>query len=106
MSVDRAGQIQPKFDISEPMVLLRYAKHGETVISLTGSPVVGVGQPLDQLANINIPIKNGIVSLRPTAGIQNINADMVPKIDADTLKHLKTLQKNLGVFTAIAEGKL
>lgn len=103
MSVDRIGQIQPKFDISEPMALLRYANHGETVISLTGSPVVGLGQPLDSVANINIPIKNGIISLRPTAEMRHINPSSMPKIDSDTLKHLKTLQKNLHFFTLMVE---
>lgn len=103
MSADRIGQIRPKFDISEPMALLRYANHGETVISLTGSPVVGLGQPLDSVANINIPVKNGIISLRPTAEMRNINTNSLPKIDSDTLKHLKTLQKNLHIFTSMVE---
>lgn len=41
MSVDRCmNPVTPKCDAAKPMTMLRYAKHGETVISLQGSPVV------------------------------------------------------------------
>lgn len=41
MSVDRGmNPVTPKCDAAKPMAMLRYAKQGETVISLQGSPVV------------------------------------------------------------------
>lgn len=100
ISTDR--QINVKIDVNEPIALLRYANHGETVFSLTGSPVVGIGQPLDPLANVNIPIKNGIISLRPNE-MRNVDPKIIPRVDAETLRHLKTLQRNLHVFTSMVE---
>lgn len=41
ISVDRLMKpVTPKVETGRPMAMLRYAKQGETVISLQGSPVV------------------------------------------------------------------
>lgn len=41
MSADRgAGTVTPKVQAGQAMAMLRYARQGETVISLGGSPVV------------------------------------------------------------------
>lgn len=42
-SVDRAAPITPKCQMNTPVALLRYPKQGETVISLSGSPVIVQG---------------------------------------------------------------
>lgn len=41
MSADRCmGPVTPKVQIGQSVAMLRYARQGETVISLSGSPVV------------------------------------------------------------------
>lgn len=103
-SADRYGVIRPKFSIEEPIAMLRYANVGETVVSVTGSPVVGASQGLDYRATVNIPIKNGIISLRPTE-LKSFDEQLVGKIDSDTLTHLKLLQQNLNYLTQLAENR-
>lgn len=44
LSADRStGMVTPKVKAGQALAMLRYAKQGETVISLSGSPVVATG---------------------------------------------------------------
>lgn len=40
MSADRLGPVTPKVQVGQTFSMLRYARQGETVISLGGSPVL------------------------------------------------------------------
>ncbi|KAH8293268.1 hypothetical protein KR018_006237 [Drosophila ironensis] len=78
-----------------PMAFLRYPKPGEVALSKFGSPMVAQVMP-DKFANVNIPIRNGVLSLRPkklNAG--EFETDLLENLDADTLNQIKTLHENL-----------
>jgi hypothetical protein len=50
---------------------------------------------------VNIPILNGILSIRPqTMDPHNLDASMISKIDPQTYRHLHTLKANLDVLMA------
>lgn len=46
------------------------------------------------VANINIPIKDGMFSMQPNA-ITDVDSDLVSRIDNSTMRQLKQLQANL-----------
>lgn len=46
------------------------------------------------MANINIPIKDGMFSMQPNA-ITGVDSDLVARIDTATFRQLKQLQANL-----------
>lgn len=127
MSADRCmGPVTPKVQAGSAIAMLRYAKQGETVISLDGSPVIasqlvfllnlpnifhiltilihgfafdfsGIGQS----ANINIPTANGVFSIQPSCnGI--VDANVVSQIDNNTLEQLRRLQDNLDMIMQAA----
>lgn len=48
------------------------------------------------MANINIPIKDGVFSMQPNA-ITDVDSELVSRIDPNTLKQLKQLQENLNI---------
>ncbi|XP_058130013.1 borealin-like [Anopheles ziemanni] len=94
VSVDRGyGLIAPKVQPSTPLALLRHARLGETVFSVTGSPVV-TSNMLEASANVNIPVANGMLSIRPTE-MEAIDANLLEQIDPNVLMELKQLQSNL-----------
>ena len=97
VSADRGiGQITPKVQPNTPLAVLRRARLGETCYSITGSPVI-TAPPVDDVANVNIPIGDGMVSIRPT-DLGNIDASSIPKFDQKTWAHLKVLQQNLNIL--------
>jgi Borealin len=52
-------------------------------------------------ANVNIPVANGILSIRPQIiDPTNLDASMINKIDSHTFNHLRTLKANLDVLMA------
>lgn len=57
---------------------------------------------MDHTANVNIPINNGVLSLRPQH-MSSIDHEMIGKIDAATLNNLKMLQSNLNLIMRMAE---
>lgn len=51
---------------------------------------------MNGIANINIPIKDGMFSMQPNA-ITDVDSDLVSRIDNSTIRQLKQLQANLAV---------
>ncbi|KAH8263230.1 hypothetical protein KR044_006248 [Drosophila immigrans] len=85
---------------SPPMAFLRWPKPGEVALSKFGSPIVAQVMP-DKFANVNIPIRNGVLSLRPRK-LGEIKADLLENLDADTLSQIKTLHENLQLIVDTA----
>ncbi|XP_022227892.2 borealin isoform X2 [Drosophila obscura] len=87
---------------SPPMAFLRYPKPGEVALSKFGSPMVAQVIP-DKFANVNIPIRNGVLSLRPKkldAG--EVVSNLLDNIDEDTLNQIRTLHANLQMIVSKA----
>ncbi|XP_053688134.1 borealin-like [Sabethes cyaneus] len=102
VSADRAmSLIAPKVQPNTPLAIMRHARIGESIYSVTGSPVITTAT-MESMANVNIPVANGILSIRPTE-MDTFDPGLVQKIDSDTLEHLKTLQMNLNKIMQIAE---
>ncbi|XP_037954144.1 borealin-like isoform X2 [Teleopsis dalmanni] len=85
---------------SPPTAFMRWPKPGEMVLSVCGSPVVAQVMP-DKFANVNIPVKNGVLSLRPKK-LNELKPDIVEAIDPETLDQIKTLHANLNVIMNMA----
>ncbi|XP_052888878.1 borealin-like [Anopheles moucheti] len=102
VSTDRGmSQITLKVEPNTPLAFIRYPRVGENVYSLTGSPVVNAVMT-KHMANVNIPVSNGVLSLQPT-DLEDVDAKFLPKIDYATLEHLKKLQSNLNKIMQYAE---
>uniref|UniRef100_A0A1B0GHF1 Borealin C-terminal domain-containing protein n=1 Tax=Lutzomyia longipalpis TaxID=7200 RepID=A0A1B0GHF1_LUTLO len=101
-SADRIDKIMPKMPIDESLALLRYPRVGETLVSLTGSPVVGFSGSMEPTASVNIPTNDGVLSLRPTAS-SNFDAQMISQIDPETYQNLQQLQKNLAMIVEMGK---
>uniref|UniRef100_A0A1Q3F5Q2 Putative cell division cycle-associated protein 8 n=1 Tax=Culex tarsalis TaxID=7177 RepID=A0A1Q3F5Q2_CULTA len=97
ISVDRIySAITPKVQPNSAMAILRHARLGEPVYAITGSPVI-TANILESTANVNIPVENGMLSIRPTE-MGAVDPAMVSKIDPHVLAELKQLQENLNVI--------
>uniref|UniRef100_A0AAG5DM73 Borealin C-terminal domain-containing protein n=1 Tax=Anopheles atroparvus TaxID=41427 RepID=A0AAG5DM73_ANOAO len=93
-SADRGyGMITPKVQPSTPLAMIRHARLGESVFAVTGSPVVTANM-LEATANVNIPVANGMLSIRPTE-LDVVDETLLEKIDPNVLLELKQLQANL-----------
>ncbi|XP_037050243.1 borealin-like isoform X2 [Bradysia coprophila] len=105
MSADRSvmAPVTPKIQMNTPMSLLRYPKVGETIISMSGSPVIVNGGTMQGIANINIPIKDGMFSMQPNA-ITDVDSDLVSRIDNTTMNQLRQLQANLNFVMSTFSG--
>ncbi|XP_055705163.1 borealin-like isoform X2 [Phlebotomus papatasi] len=101
-SADRIDQIKPKVPVDQPLSLLRFPRVGETLVSLTGSPVAGGGP--DPVASVNIPTLDGVLSLRPTAA-STFDPHVISQIDEGTLRNLHQLQANINMMLKMAKGK-
>uniref|UniRef100_A0A182SFD3 Borealin C-terminal domain-containing protein n=1 Tax=Anopheles maculatus TaxID=74869 RepID=A0A182SFD3_9DIPT len=94
MSADRGyGVITPKVQPYAALAMMRHAKQGESVFSITGSPVVTANM-LESSANVNIPVSNGMLAIRPTE-LDVVDESLLRKIDPNVLVELKQLQLNL-----------
>uniref|UniRef100_A0A182PI75 Borealin C-terminal domain-containing protein n=1 Tax=Anopheles epiroticus TaxID=199890 RepID=A0A182PI75_9DIPT len=94
ISADRGyGVITPKVQPYAALAMIRHAKLGESVFSITGSPVVTANM-LESSANVNIPVANGMLAIRPTE-LDVIDESLLRKIDPNVLTELKQLQSNL-----------
>lgn len=108
LSADRSSQVcgqqfSMTMSASSPAAaFLRWPKPGEVVLSKCGSPVVAHVMP-DKFANVNIPTKNGVFSLRPKK-LDELKSDIIDAIDADTLSQIKTLHDNLNLIMKMADG--
>lgn len=50
----------------------------------------------DKFANVNIPIRNGVLSLRPKKlDADEVESNLLENLDEDTLNQIKTLHENL-----------
>lgn len=102
VSADRGmSQITLKVQPNTPLAFIRHPRAGESVYSLTGSPVVNSVMHKNT-ANVNIPVPNGVLSLQPT-DLEDVDAESMPKLDFATLEHLKKLQANLNKIMQYAE---
>lgn len=102
VSTDRGlSLITPKVQPNTPLAILRHARAGESIYSMTGSPVITAAM-VEETANVNIPVANGMLSIRPTE-MDSIDAGLLQRIDPGTLEHLKKLQMNLNKIMQIAE---
>ncbi|XP_055597007.1 borealin-like [Uranotaenia lowii] len=102
VSTDRGlSMITLKVQPNTPMAIMRRARIGESIYSVTGSPVITSVMAGD-MANVNIPIADGFLSIRPTE-MECVDTAMLKKIDSDTLEHLKKLQMNLNKIMEVAE---
>ncbi|XP_052889651.1 borealin-like isoform X2 [Anopheles moucheti] len=94
ISADRGyGIITPKVQPYAALAMMRHAKQGESVFSITGSPVVTANM-LESSANVNIPVLNGMLAIRPTE-LDVVDESLLRKIDPNVLLELKQLQSNL-----------
>lgn len=57
------------------------------------------------MANVNIPVKNGVLSLRAT-DMGAIDSHFISKIDRETIGHLRKLQANLNTLVSYADREL
>lgn len=97
-SADRVTTITPKVNPLNPFSILRHARVGEAVFSITGSPVVPANV-CESTANVNIPVADGILSIRPqTIDPSHIDPQWLGKIDSNTMNHLRTLKQNLDII--------
>ncbi|KAM8715720.1 hypothetical protein ACLKA7_002724 [Drosophila subpalustris] len=101
LSADRTTRkTRPSSPGTPPMCFLRWPKPGEVALSKFGSPIVAQVMQ-DKFANVNIPIRNGVLSLRPKK-LGEVQADLLENLDADTLKQIKTLNENLQLIVDTA----
>ncbi|XP_055904715.1 borealin-like isoform X2 [Eupeodes corollae] len=102
ISADRTPPNRVRGSPGSPTALLRWPKPGELVISMTGTPVVSSHIMPEQFANVNIPIRDGVLSLRPKK-LCNLDPEIVDKIDQDTISQIKLLQTNLELIMSLAD---
>uniref|UniRef100_A0A1A9UYP6 Borealin C-terminal domain-containing protein n=1 Tax=Glossina austeni TaxID=7395 RepID=A0A1A9UYP6_GLOAU len=89
---------------SPPAAFMRWPKPGELVVSKYGSPIIAQVLP-DRFANVNIPFRNGVISLRPKK-LNELQSDILDAIDLQTLNQLKTLHANLDKIVSMADNKI
>lgn len=57
---------------------------------------------VEEIANVNIPVPNGVLSIRPTE-MSSVDASIINKFDDVTIEQLKRLQQNLNMIMDAAE---
>ncbi|XP_052870376.1 borealin-like [Anopheles cruzii] len=103
VSTDRGiSQITLKVDPNTPLTFMRHPRAGESVFSLTGSPVVSAAT-FRNTKHFNIPVPNGMLSLQPGELLDDVDPDVLPRFDSDTLDYLKGLQMSLNKIMRYAE---
>ncbi|EDW12035.2 borealin isoform X1 [Drosophila mojavensis] len=103
ISADRTPRMLKKRNTSPstpPMAFLRWPKPGEVALSKYGSPIVAQVMP-DKFANVNIPIRNGVLSLRPKK-LAEVKAELLENLDEDTLNQIRTLHESLQLIVNTA----
>jgi len=126
-SVDRVESIIPKVNPMTPVSILRHPRSGEVAFSVKGSPILTSKyvaiifsfkclilnsiyfsySVIERTANVNIPVANGILSVRPeNIDPSHLNASLMRKIDGDTIMHLHTLKNNLDVLMKAFENRM
>ncbi|XP_063369626.1 uncharacterized protein LOC134657954 [Cydia amplana] len=98
--------ITPKVAPQTPLTLLRHARQGEMLVSMSGSPVMpSVGAiATDSKAHCNFMLKDGtMLSLQPNRLRQSQAFIPFSLMDANVLNQLKTLQDNLAKVVKMGE---
>lgn len=106
MSADRSVMsIRTEKTFQSPQTaFLRWPKPGELIMSVHGTPLNAPVAP-DKMANVNIPIKNGVISLRPKR-LEALDQSMVNNfedLEPETLDQIKTLHKNLEMIVKLSD---
>ncbi|XP_061724368.1 uncharacterized protein LOC133530466 isoform X2 [Cydia pomonella] len=94
----RYPDITPKVAPQTPLTLLRHARQGEMLVSMSGSPVIpSVGAiSAESKAHCNFMLKDGtMLSLQPNQLRQSQAFIPFSLMDADVVEQLKTLQASL-----------
>ncbi|XP_059056002.1 uncharacterized protein LOC131849880 isoform X1 [Achroia grisella] len=99
--------ITPKVTPHTPLTVLRQPRHGEMVVSMSGSPVMVPAcyamQP-DEKANCNILLQDGtMLSLQPKQLRQSQAYIPFALMDSQVLNQLKTLKDNLDKVVKLGE---
>uniref|UniRef100_A0A1B0G547 Borealin C-terminal domain-containing protein n=1 Tax=Glossina morsitans morsitans TaxID=37546 RepID=A0A1B0G547_GLOMM len=79
--------------VSSSIVFMRWPKPGEMIVSKYGSPVIAQTLP-DRFANVNIPLRDGAMSMRPKK-LDAVEADILEDMNPQTLSELRILRDNL-----------
>uniref|UniRef100_A0A1A9Z864 Borealin C-terminal domain-containing protein n=1 Tax=Glossina pallidipes TaxID=7398 RepID=A0A1A9Z864_GLOPL len=87
--------------VTPPVAFMRWPKPGEMVLSKYGSPVIAQALP-DRFANVNIPLRNGVMSLRPKR-LDALQADILEDMGPQTLSELRILRGNLEKIKTTSE---
>ncbi|XP_048000932.1 uncharacterized protein LOC125237790 isoform X2 [Leguminivora glycinivorella] len=98
--------ITPKVAPQTPLTLLRHARQGEMLVSMSGSPVMpSIGSmATDGKAHCNFMLKDGtMLSLQPNQLRQSQAFIPFSLMDANVLNQLKTLQDNLAKVVKMGE---
>ncbi|XP_070493359.1 borealin-like isoform X3 [Chironomus tepperi] len=105
-SADRVDTIVPKINPMTPVSILRHPRSGEVAFSVKGSPIL-TSNIIERTANVNIPVANGILSVRPeNMDPSHLNASLIRKIDSDTITHLHTLKNNLDMLMKAYDNRM
>ncbi|XP_055372731.1 borealin-like [Condylostylus longicornis] len=103
VSADRISALVSNINSDASPILRRWARPGETIISLSGSPIVIPMIP-DSFANVNIPTKSGTFSLRSKKlDSTEIGKMIAENLSPETLMEMKQLQANLNVIMSHAD---
>lgn len=85
--------VTPKIKPNTPLNVLRRPRQGEMVLSMQGSPLLVSAVIQEDIANINVPLRNGnVMSLLPNDGLRMSH---IPTLDAETMKQLETLKSHI-----------
>ncbi|XP_033319118.1 borealin-related [Bombus vancouverensis nearcticus] len=85
--------VTPKIKPNTPLNVLRRPRQGEMVLSMQGSPLLVSAVIQEDIANINVPLRNGnVMSLLPNDGLRMSH---IPTLDAETMKQLETLKNHI-----------
>ncbi|XP_076264837.1 uncharacterized protein LOC143199009 isoform X2 [Rhynchophorus ferrugineus] len=93
------GPITPKCKPNTPQIFMRRPMIGEMAWSNQGSPLLIGTNATEHMANVNIPLDNGIVSLLPQRGIR---VSEIPQVNTETMEELKVLRDNLIKLCSVA----
>ncbi|KAL7032766.1 hypothetical protein ACKWTF_007394 [Chironomus riparius] len=105
-SADRIDSIIPKVNPMTPVSILRHPRSGEIAFSVKGSPIL-TSNIIERTANVNIPIANGVLSVRPeNMDPSHLNASLIRKFDNNTITHLHTLKNNLDMLMKAFENRM
>ncbi|KAL9895575.1 borealin-like [Glossina fuscipes fuscipes] len=101
-SAERKREICPQGQsVSPPAAFMRWPKPEEMVVSKYDSPIIAQVLP-DKAANVHIPLRDGVVSLRPKK-LDEVQADILEDLDPQTLSELRILHGNLEKIVNMAD---